>query len=283
MELRGVVERIAGERIDALAAVAGGDIGQSARARLASGGSLFVKRYPTAAPDAVECEARGLAWLAEADALPLPRVRGFDSAARVLVLDWIEPGSATRAGDVEFGRGLAALHRFGAERFGALGDNYIGTLRQSNRSHESWAAFLAEERIGPQVRLAVDAGRLPAAEVARVERLMARLPDLVGPPEPPARLHGDLWSGNRLADAAGRSWLIDPAAHAGHREMDLAMMRLFGGFAERVFDAYAEAYPLAPGAAERVALCQLYPVLVHVNLFGGGYVDSARRIIGGYL
>jgi fructosamine-3-kinase len=283
MELRDVVEGIVGEAVARLSAVGGGDIGRSARAILASGERLFVKHYPTSPSDAVAREAEGLDWLAEADAVPVANVRGVDASHGVLVLDWIEPGRATRTGDADFGRGLAALHRFGAERFGDLPDNYIGSLPQSNRSHATWAAFLGEERIAFQARRAAEAGRFSAADLARVDRLVERLPERVGPHEPPARLHGDLWGGNRLADADGRSWLIDPAAYGGHREMDLAMMRLFGGFSERVFDAYHEAHPLAPGAEERVALCQLYPVLVHANLFGGGYVDSARRIIARYL
>jgi fructosamine-3-kinase len=216
---------------------------------------------------------------AAADALPVATVRGFDETHRVLVLDWIEPGRATDEGDVNFGRGLAALHRFGAKAFGELADNYIGSLPQSNRAHSTWAEFFGAERISPQVRRAAEAGRLSKSDLARAERLILRLDELVGSTEPPVRLHGDLWGGNRLCGADGRSWLIDPAAYAGHREMDLAMMRLFGGFSNRIFDAYAESFPLTPGAHDRVALYQLYPVLVHANLFGGNYVDSVRRII----
>lgn len=283
MDLRDVVERVLGEPPASLSPVRGGDIGRSARVTLASGERLFVKHYPAAAPDTVAREAEGLRWLARAEALPVATVRGIDELHRVLVLDWIEPGRPTAGGDADFGRGLAALHRFGADSFGALPDNHIGSLPQSNRAHPTWAEFLGQERIGLQARRAAEAGRLLPADLAGIDRLVGRLPDLVGPDEPPARLHGDLWGGNRLADAQGRSWLIDPAAYAGHREMDLAMMRLFGGFSERVFDAYAEAHPLAPGAEERVALCQLYPVLVHLNLFGGSYLESARRIVGRYL
>jgi fructosamine-3-kinase len=282
VDLRSVVAAITGERVTSLAPVGGGDVGDSARAELESGARVFVKHYPQSPPEAVRREAEGLAWLAEARAVPVAHAQGFDEAARVLVLDWIEPGRPTREGDAELGRGLAALHRFGADTFGALPDNFIGSLPQSNRAHVTWPAFFGAERIERQVRIAVDAGHFDKSDAARAARLVERLEDRLGPPEPPARLHGDLWGGNRLCDASGRSWLIDPAAYAGHREVDLAMMRLFGGFSSDVFDAYEEAWPLTPGAGERVELHQLYPVLVHVNLFGGSYVASARRILARY-
>jgi fructosamine-3-kinase len=115
------------------------------------------------------------------------------------------------------------------------------------------------------------------------EQLFARVPALVGPPEPPARLHGDLWGGNLMHDAGGAPCLVDPAVYAGHREIDLAMMRLFGGFGARVFAAYEEAYPLAPGSLDRVPLYQLYPLMVHVNLFGGGYAGQVERILARYV
>ncbi len=265
MDLRRVVEGITGETVATLAPVGGGDIGESARAELATGDRLFVKHYPASPPIAVRREAEGLRWLAEADALPVAAVRGFDEAARVLVLDWIEPGRGTKAGDAAFGRGLAALHAHGADGFGALDDNFIGSLPQSNRAHATWAGFYGAERIAPQVRMAADAGRFTAADVAQAERLIDRLGDRVGPDEPPARLHGDLWGGNRLCDETGRSWLIDPAAYGGHREMDLAMMQLFGGFSRSVFDAYAEALPLATHRrAVRVVATRRCPLQLHV-------------------
>ncbi|HEV8547695.1 MAG TPA: fructosamine kinase family protein, partial [Polyangiaceae bacterium] len=139
------------------------------------------------------------------------------------------------------------------------------------------------ERLEPQLRRASDAGRVTAALRRRFEELFARLPELVGPEEPPARLHGDLWGGNLHVDEQGAPCLIDPAAYGGHREVDLAMMRLFGGFSERVFSAYAESFPLAAGHAERTDLYQLYPLLVHVNLFGGGYGASVERALSRYV
>jgi fructosamine-3-kinase len=138
-------------------------------------------------------------------------------------------------------------------------------------------------RLEPQVRLASEEGRVDAGLRRDFERLYARLPGLVGPPEPAARLHGDLWGGNLHRDGDGLPALVDPAVYGGHRELDLAMMRLFGGFSERCFAAYHEAWPLAPGHEARVGLCQLYPLLVHVNLFGGSYTSSVKRTLARYV
>jgi fructosamine-3-kinase len=230
-------------------------------------------------------EARGLRFLDEARALRIPRVLAASTEhARpgFLLLEFIRSARPRRGFDDELGRGLAQLHRAGAGGFGYAQPNFIGRLPQANRAHDTWADFYRAERLEPQLRSAIDAGRAPAGLARDFERLFARLTELVGATEPPARLHGDLWGGNLHVDEDGAPCLIDPAVYGGHREMDLAMMRLFGGFSERVFSAYAEAFPLTAGHEERVALCQLYPLLVHVNLFGGGYVESVRRALSGY-
>jgi len=282
VDLALVIERIVGEPVALIEQVGGGDIGESAVATLSAGERIFAKHYPASPPEAVRCEADGLRWLAEPGVVPVVQPRGFDEASRVLVLDWIEPGRPSPGGDAEFGRALAALHRSGAPGFGALPDNFIGSLPQSNRTHATWPAFYGKERITKLARRATDAGLLDPGDSARIEALVDRLPELFPDDAPPSRLHGDLWGGNRLADASGTSWLIDPAAYGGHREMDLAMMRLFGGFSDAVFAAYEEVWPLTPGASERIGLCQLYPMLVHVNLFGRSYVGSVRRILDAY-
>jgi fructosamine-3-kinase len=146
----------------------------------------------------------------------------------------------------------------------------------------TWARFYAERRLGPLVAMAARRGALPAGAAAAIERVCDRMDALAGPPEPPARLHGDLWTGNVMTTADGVPALVDPAAHGGHRETDLAMLRLFGGPSKRCFAAYAEAAPLAEGHAERVALWQLQPLLVHAVLFGGGYGAAAARAAARY-
>src|SRR6185436_7332699 len=177
------------------------------------------------------------------------------------------------------GRGLAALHKFGAPYFGLDHDNFIGSLDQANDRRAAWADFYRDLRLEPLVARAAERGLVGVQLRRDFERLFERLDSLVGPAEAPARLHGDLWGGNLHVDERGQPCLIDPAVYGGHREIDLAMMRLFGGYGPRVFDAYEEAWPLSEGHERRTPLYQLYPLLVHVNLFGSGYVGQATRAL----
>jgi len=268
-----------GSEVAELTPLAGGDINDAYRARLADGRRVFVKTRRDAPEAMFPREAEGLAGPAEAGALRVPEVLAV--GPRFLALELIESGPRAPDHYERLGRGLAALHRHGASAFGGEHDNFIGNLPQDNRTEPTWARFYGRRRLEPQLRMAVDGGRASAAMRRGLERLLPRLEALVGPEEPPARLHGDLWGGNRHVGERGEPVLIDPAVYGGHREVDLAMMRLFGGFSERVFAAYEEAWPLAPGARERVPLYQLYPLLVHVNLFGGGYVASVERALAG--
>ena len=197
------------------------------------------------------------------------------------------PGHPSDGGAEELGRGLAALHVSGAPGFGAPWPGFIGPLPMDNDPLGDWPTFYAERRVLPFLRRARDLGALSAPEAAVIDAALGRLGELAGPSadEPPRRLHGDLWSGNVLWDADGCAWLIDPAAHGGHRETDLAMLRLFGlPHLERVLGAYHEARPLVDGWPERVGLHQLHPLLVHAVLFGASYgsraAEAARRALG---
>jgi len=280
--LRGALAAALGSAVADARSLAGGDINQAYEVRLADGRRLFAKANPRAPRGMFAAEARGLAWLAEAGALRIPRVVAAsppEAATQFLVLELVETGRPSRDFDERLGRGLAALHRFGAPGFGLDHDNFIGRLPQSNAAAPTWAAFYRSQRLEAQLRMAVDGGHATDRMRRGFDRLFAELDELVGPPEPPARLHGDLWGGNLLCDDQGAPCLIDPAVYGGHREVDLAMMRLFGGFGARVFAAYEEAWPLADGAPERVPLYQLYPLMVHVNLFGGGYVGSVESAL----
>jgi fructosamine-3-kinase len=261
--------------------VPGGDVNRAACLTLAGGREVFVKHRPRPPAGMYAAEARGLAWLAEAGALRVPAVLAVSDDW--LALEWVPPGAPAPGHDEALGRGLAAMHRAGAPGFGGPAETgFVGPLEVPDAPAPDWPAFLGERRLLPLARRARDAGLLDGGDVRRAEALAARLPDLCGPPEPPSRLHGDLWAGNAHPDAAGAPVLVDPAAYGGHREIDLALMRLFGGFGPAVFAAYGEAHPLAPGHADRVELFQLPPVLVHVVLFGGAYVASARRILRRY-
>lgn len=264
-----------GARVTDVRPVAGGDASLAHLVRLSDGRRAFVKAQPGAAHDVFSAEARGLAWLADAHALRSPDVLAVGEG--FIALEPITVGRAGPRFDEALGRGLAALHRAGAPAFGLDHDNFVGRLPQANAACSDWATFYRERRLAPLVAGA--RVQLGADLVRQLDRLLAGLSDRVGPSEPPARLHGDLWSGNLLCDEQGAPCLIDPAVYGGHREIDLAMMRLFGGFGERVFAAYHEHSPLAPGHERRVALYQLYPLLVHVHLFGASYVPAVARAL----
>jgi fructosamine-3-kinase len=288
--LADAVARATGAAVAGGARAAGGSINEAWALELAGGGRAFVKTRADAAPGEYATEAAGLRWLAQTGAVAVPAVLaiGADGGLPFLALEWIDAGRLDASGEEELGRGLAALHRAGAPGFGApppgapAADGApaplrIGELTLPNDPAADWPSFYAQRRLQPLVALCLARGTLSAAGARAVERVCERIAELAGPPEPPARLHGDLWGGNVLPAADGRARLIDPAAYGGHREVDLAMLRLFGAPSERVFAAYAEAAPLADGHHERVGLWQLFPLLVHAALFGGSYGASAER------
>ena len=279
-ELRAVIEAELGAEVSSATRVGGGSINDAYEVRTSDGRGVFVKTHGNAPSGMFAAEARGLRWLAEAKAIRVPKALAVsDARPAFLVLELLEPGRRRPDFDEELGRGLAALHRFGAPRFGLDRDNFIANLPQSNAEADDWPTFYWASRLEPQLRMATDRGMIDRSTRSRFDALSRVMADRVGPAEPPSRLHGDLWGGNLHVDEAGRPCLIDPAVYGGHREIDLAMMRLFGGFGPRVFAAYHESWPLAPGAERRVPLYQLYPLLVHVNLFGGSYVGSVQRAL----
>ncbi len=256
------------------------------RATLADGRELFVKSVtsgqPGAASTALTAEASGLRWLAEAGAAAVPDIIFSDNG--LLALIWLPQASAGRAAAEQLGRDLASLHAAGADAFGAPWPGFIASLPLPNDQASSWPAWYAEHRLLPYCAMARDAGDLSAGDVALIESVADRIEDLAGPGEAPSRLHGDCWSGNVLW-SGGRGVLIDPAAHGGHRETDLAMLALFGApYLDRLLAAYREVAPLGEGWRARVPLHQLHPLLVHVCLFGAGYRDAAvaaaRAVLG---
>ncbi|MES9525194.1 fructosamine kinase family protein [Streptomyces capoamus] len=251
--------------------------GSPAEVLLDDGTPVMVKRGD--GPRAVRAEVAGLRWLADAGAVRVPAVLGHDE--HWMVTERVPTGSPDPTAALHFGQSLAALHAAGAPHFGAPppdgpADAWIGRAPLRNAPGTDWPRWYAEHRVLPYVRGAVDSGTLRPAEARVFEQVCARLPELAGPPEPPARLHGDLWNGNVLWGADGEVRLIDPAAHGGHRETDLAMLRLFGcPHLDRVLAGYRQAAPLADGWRDRVGLHQLFPLLVHAVLFGRGYAEQA--------
>jgi fructosamine-3-kinase len=250
--------------------------GGAVRVTLADGRTVVVKDGEQAA---VAAEAAGLRWLGAAGGAPVPAVLDVDGGR--MVTEFVASGAPGPHAAQELGRGLARMHAAGAPAFGTAppggpADARIGAAPMRNAPAPSWPEWYAADRLLPYLRTARDAGTLTGDAVREVEAVADRLPGLAGPAEPPARLHGDLWSGNVLWSPAG-AVLIDPAAHGGHRETDLAMLALFGcPHLDAVLAAYDEAAPLAAGWQDRVPLHQLFPLLVHVVLFGGGYATQAR-------
>lgn len=283
------VEQLVGAAVVSTGSVAGGDICLATRARLSDGRSVLVKTRSQAPPTFFPLEAAGLRWLGEATeagGVATPEVLAAEPDC--LVLDWVEPGRPTPDAAAAFGRALARTHAAGAEQLGTAtgADGFIGTLPLPNGSLARWPDFFATRRLLPYLRLARDRDSIGPADAAAVERVAADVESLAGPAEPTARIHGDLWSGNVLWGADGGVRVVDPAAHGGHRESDLALLILFGcPQLQRVLDAYDETVPLAEGWQDRIALHQLFPLLVHACLFGGGYGsragDAARSLAAG--
>jgi fructosamine-3-kinase len=272
VSLEAAIARATGRAVRSLRPVGGGDINDAFAAELEGGSRAFVKTRADAPAGEYDAEAAALRWLAEPGGLGVPRVLG--ASDDVLVLEWLDEGPA--GDEAELGRGLATVHEAGADGFGAATPARIGSLVVPNEPLPDWPSFYAERRLRPLLRPARDRGALSAGGVRAVESVCDRIDALAGPPEPPARLHGDLWSGNVLWSGR-RPFLIDPVAYGGHREVDLAMLRLFGSPGPRLLAAYEEVAPLADGHDDRVALYQLFPLLVHAVLFGGGYGASVER------
>ena len=255
-------------RISHVTPVAGGDINEAWRVQLADRRTIFVKTHGSPPPGMYAAEAAGLAWL-RAGPLRVPQVIAV--AESFLALEWLALGDRDRHTEAQLGRGLAQLHALGAPTFGLDRGNYLATIPQDNTLAPDVATFWIERRLRPLIaRFAPQLG-------AGLDAL-ARRPERFGPPERPARLHGDLWWGN-VGVCDGAPVLIDPAVYGGHREIDLAMLMLFGGLGDAFVGAYHEVWPLDPDWRARVPLWQLYPLAAHAVLFGGGYAGQVARIL----
>jgi fructosamine-3-kinase len=263
--------------------VAGGDIATATRLRLSSGQTALMKTLPHAPEGFFEAEAAGLRWLSEVEGgVLIPEVLG--AASDCVILAWVEQSQKTPAeAAVTFGQQLATTHSAGADGWGLDHDGFIGRLPLPNRTAGSWAEFYAVRRVLPYLKLARDRGAITDSDAAAVESVVGRFTALV-PDETPSRLHGDLWNGNCLWGQDLAIHVIDPAAYGGHREVDLAMLHLFGlTHLPRAMAAYDEAHPLADGWEDRLGIHQLFPLLVHACMFGGGYGARAGTVASRYL
>lgn len=264
--------------------VHGGDINKAWRIETTDNTSFFLKENnANKYPDMFSLEAVGLHALKENSRLLVPEVIAHHSELRnqYLLLEWMETFSVSPNFWEKFGESLALMHRAPQLYFGWKNDNYIGSLRQVNEKKQSWAEFYSQCRIQPLVKKLFDSGLFTNNDMKSTDKLCAGLHNIF-PEEPPSFLHGDLWSGNFLCGTGGKAAIFDPAVYYGHREMDIGMTKLFGGFDNRLYEVYNETHPLLPGWQERIQLTQLYPVLVHAILFGGHYIQQASGIIMKY-
>jgi protein-ribulosamine 3-kinase len=268
-------------RIERQVRLAGGSISHTERLETTAG-AFVLKSHESPPPGLFRAEALGLVALSESPTpLTIPQVIAYEEAApSFLIIEFLSEGRRQPDFDEQLGRGLAALHLSTAPQFGFAEDNYCGATAQPNAWRERWVDFYAHARLGHQLGLASRAGLLTTVEVGRVGRLIERLRDWLSEPVAgPALIHGDLWSGNLHTDGLGRPALIDPAVYYGHREAELGMMTLFGGFSDRTFDAYDEAFALEPGWRERNPLYQLYHLMNHLNLFGASYRAQVMAVV----
>jgi protein-ribulosamine 3-kinase len=271
-------------RLKHVSSVSGGSINAAYCLHTNVGDYMMKRNSKSAYPEMFICEADGLAAIRSTRTIAVPEVvllTDFEEDS-YLVLEWIEGIRATAKASEMLGRQLAAMHKQTAKQFGFGHDNYMGSLPQSNKLHDTWSRFFIEERLQPMVKIAVDRQLLNSQDVQTFDKLYTNLSGLFTE-EQPALLHGDLWSGNYLISTHGKPFLIDPAVSYGNREFDIAMTTLFGGFSREFYDAYQESYPLQAGWQQRAALWNLYPLLLHLNLFGSGYLKQVRDGVAKYV
>lgn len=263
--------------------VAGGCINHTLKVE-SQHGEYFLKWNDQADDDLFEKEAKGLMLLREADCIMVPEVLGLGKIGtrNFLIITYMAKKAPKADFWQDFGQSLAALHRNSHDQYGLDFNNHIGRLPQKNDYHSNWIDFFINNRLEVQLSLARYNGLADDHLTKRMKAFYAQLPGLI-PDEPPSLLHGDLWSGNFMVGPAGSACIFDPAVYYGHREMELAFTRLFGGFDQQFYQSYHEAYPIEPGFENRIDIYNLYPLLVHVNLFGSSYLSGIERTLRYYL
>ena len=280
--LQSHIEQQIGCKVVSAQIVSGGSINQAARVEISDIGTCFLKWNTSADPDMFEKEALGLNLLADAETkLIIPKVIAKGKTSQntgYLLLEFLEEQKTSSEAAHSFGQNLASLHSHTTEMFGLEHDNFIGKLHQSNTQHANWVDFFIEERIEPQLKMAVNSGHFSSKEQESFKNLYNRLSEMF-PEEEPGLLHGDLWGGNYFYTGEGKAAIFDPAVYYGNREIELAFTHLFGGFSSGFYEAYDESFPLEPGFNQRKNIYNLYPLLVHTNLFGSSYSSQVKSII----
>jgi len=275
------LEEVIGVKVRSRQQLGGGDFAASYMADLMDGERIFVKTHDNPPANFFSTEAAGLQWLRESGTVSIPEVLASSDEPPFLALEWIEPGQMHHddSNDRSLGAALAELHRKPCNIFGRSDNRTTGSLGLPNNPRVVWAEFYASQRLQPLAVIARERKALSENDCSALEKIADNLHVAVIADDNASLLHGDLWAGNRLVDNGGQSWLIDPAAHGGHREFDLAMMQLFGGYSTDCFAAYHETFPLQAGYKERVPLHQLAPLTVHAIKFGSSYKSAVRQAI----
>jgi fructosamine-3-kinase len=281
-QLREKINEFLDNPVDGVSSVSGGDINQAAKVTDKEGQTFFLKWNDSSPDDMFPKEEKGLTLLRSAESgLHIPKVIGTgvtEDGTGFILMTFISEGSPQANSHQEFGKKLAMLHQNTSDQYGLDYDNYIGRLPQSNTWHDDWIEFFINERLKPQVQMALDDNLFSPEITDHFQRLYKDLPGLL-PDEPASLLHGDLWSGNYHFDQDGRPVILDPAVYYGHREIEIAFTQLFGGFSAEFYDAYQNAFPLEPNFDERTELYNLYPLLVHTNMFGPPYPQRVKSIV----
>lgn len=264
--------------------VSGGSINQTYCLDTNAGKYMLKFNSKSAYPNMFAHEMVGLKTIGTTNTIAVPEgiLQDDLNDESFLVLEWIETRKPTEKASEQLGRELAEMHKNSATYFGFGSDNYMGSLPQSNKQHDTWSSFYIEQRLQPMVKLAFEKRLLNKTDVQNFEKLYSKLKNLFKE-EPSSLIHGDLWGGNYLISKDEKPYLIDPAVSYGNREFDIAMTTLFGGFSESFYSAYQESFPLNKGWNERIELWNLYPLLLHLNLFGAGYLEQVREGVDEYI
>ncbi|QCK14384.1 fructosamine kinase family protein [Mangrovivirga cuniculi] len=271
------------EKEPKVSSIGGGSINQAYKVST-DNFEIFIKLNTGVNPSFFEVERKGLEILSENSEFEVPKVYSVDQTGNYSFLSMEYFGAGKRKPDYWYTAGsrLAKMHKISEEKYGLSFNNYMGALPQDNTYHDSWADFFIERRLKPQVELAINKGLMDHSHKSLFEQLYVKLDSLV-PKEKPSLIHGDLWSGNIMTANNGEATIIDPAVHFGHRESDLAMTQMFGGFSTEFYDGYESVYPLEPDFSSRIGLLNLYPLLIHVNLFGLGYLRETINNVKRYI
>ncbi len=279
---RSILEKHTGqpEKIEKFFSLSGGSINNALRVKTGSGNWFAKYNSADRYPRMFKKEALGLDLLHKAGEVYTPSVIGCDSAhgQSMLVLEYVESARENATYWHDFGTSLARLHKHIGERFGLNHDNYIGSLEQFNDFHDRWIDFFVNQRLEIQIKMARNQGLIDNSTVKRFEKLYHHLSDFF-PEEKPSLIHGDLWSGNYMTNNRGEACIIDPAVYYGHRLMDIGMSKLFGGFAPQFYESYNNEFPMENNWRQAVEIANLYPLMVHVNLFGGGYLGGVMEVL----